>query len=161
MQKLADLVFLITFLTTHQYNFLTIIFLYRYALIKHPKLMDLVKSKKICLEISPISNQVLNLVKDLRNHPAGHFFARDLPVVISNDDPSFWGARALSYDFYEAFVGIMSSKADLRSLKQLALNSIVHSSLNDTEKNLAYQVWAARWRKFVRYIVKYDDSIYL
>ncbi|CAB0044138.1 unnamed protein product, partial [Trichogramma brassicae] len=86
--------------------------------------MEIVKEKKIVVEVSPISNQVLKLVGDMRNHPAAHFFATNLPVVITSDDPSLWGAKGLSFDFYEAFVGIMSSEADLRALKQLALNSI-------------------------------------
>ncbi|XP_001601908.2 adenosine deaminase 2-like [Nasonia vitripennis] len=125
-----------------------------YALAKHPKLMQLVKEKKIAIEVSPISNQVLKLVKDLRNHPASYFFALDLPVVVSNDDPGFWGARALSYDFYEAFVGIMSSRADLRALKQLALNSIVYSSMNDTEKKSVMEIWEKRWASFISKIVR-------
>ncbi|CAB0040225.1 unnamed protein product [Trichogramma brassicae] len=41
-----------------------------FALIKHPKLMEIVKEKKIVVEVSPISNQVLKLVGDMRNHPA-------------------------------------------------------------------------------------------
>ena len=115
--------------------------------------MDLVKKKNIAIEISPISNQVLKLVKDLRNHPASYFFAMNLPIVVSNDDPAFWGARALSYDFYEAFVGIMSTQADLRALKQLSLNSIEYSSFNDSEKQAAMKIWSKRWRGFIEEMV--------
>ncbi|CAB0027938.1 unnamed protein product [Trichogramma brassicae] len=102
-----------------------------FALIKHPKLMEIVKEKKIVVEVSPISNQVLKLVGDMRNHPAAHFFATNLPVVITSDDPSLWGAKGLSYDFYEA---------DLRALKQLALNSIKYSSLDKHEKLKAFKI---------------------
>jgi adenosine deaminase CECR1 len=126
-----------------------------YALIKHPKLMKMVKEKGIAIEINPISNQVLKLVNDLRNHPAGYFFAENLPVVVSNDDPGFWGARALSYDFYEAFIGIMSRKADLRALKQLALNSITYSCMNDSENQKLMDIWNKRWRNFLTEIL--DD----
>ena len=123
-----------------------------YALIKHPKLLDIVKTRKIAVELNPISNQVLELVKDMRNHPASYLFAENFPVVVSNDDPSFWGATGLSYDFYEAFVGIMSREANLAALKQLAINSIEYSGLKNNERKKAYSVWEKAWEKFVRYL---------
>lgn len=107
------------------------------------------KEKKIAVEVSPISNQVLSLVKDLRNHPASALFVADFPVVVSNDDPGLWRASGLSYDFYEAFVGIMSAHADIRSLKQLAMNSIEYSSLSEAEKNRTLSIWNEQWVDFV------------
>lgn len=58
-----------------------------YALTKHPQVMHEVKSKNIGLELCPISNQVLKLVDDLRNHPFTTLFTEDYPIVISSDDP--------------------------------------------------------------------------
>ena len=116
---------------------------------KHPEILKLVRKRKIAIEIAPISNQVLALVKDLRNHPASVLFADDYPVVVSNDDPGFWGAKGLSYDFYEAFMGMMSRNADLRALKKLAENSIEYSSLSQDEKNKAYDLWRRKWTDFV------------
>ncbi|XP_066599284.1 adenosine deaminase 2-like [Prorops nasuta] len=120
-----------------------------FALTKHPLVSNIAKGKNICIEISPISNQVLGHVKDMRNHPASELFARGFPVVISNDDPGFWGAKALSYDFYEAFLGLMSMDSDLRSLKQLAYNSFICSTLEPYEKERAFKILDKRWQKFV------------
>lgn len=123
---------------------------YRFALLKHPKLMEVVMQKKIAIELNPISNQVLELVKDMRNHPASYFFAKNFPVVVSNDDPNLWGSQGLSYDFYEAFVGIMSRDADLKALKQLAMNSITYSGLNQQEQIEAFNIWNKAWNTFVK-----------
>ncbi|XP_015127297.1 adenosine deaminase 2 [Diachasma alloeum] len=120
-----------------------------YAIVKHPKVLDYIKKNKIAIEICPISNQVLGLVKDLRNHLASALFADDVPVVVSNDDPGLFGSRALSYDFYEAFMGMMSKNADIRALKQLAMNSLIYSSLSQDEQFHAFNIWQGRWDRFI------------
>ncbi|CAK9827394.1 Adenosine deaminase 2 [Anthophora retusa] len=125
-----------------------------YALDSHPFLLELTKRLDIAIEINPISNQVLKLVDDLRNHAARRLFSEGYPVVISNDDPGFWGSRALSYDFYEAFMALMSKHADLRSLKQVALNSLHYSSLSNSEKEKALALWQAKWDAFVEDVVR-------
>lgn len=95
-----------------------------FALYKHPQLWATVKKRNIALEVSPISNQVLGLIWDLRNHPAAFYMAENFPIVISADDPGVWNSKGLSFDFYYAFMAFAPAEADLRVLKQLALNSL-------------------------------------
>ena len=120
-----------------------------YALIKHPSALEFVKRQGIAVEVNPISNQVLRLVADTRNHPAAVLFSDNYPVVISSDDPSFWEAKPLSHDFYVAFLGIANSRQDLRCLKQLAINSIKYSAMPVKEKEDAMVKWQVAWDRFV------------
>ncbi|XP_055908332.1 adenosine deaminase 2 isoform X2 [Eupeodes corollae] len=120
-----------------------------FALSKHPQLWDTVKNRGIAIEVNPISNQVLGLVWDLRNHPASFFIAEDIPIIISADDPGIWNAKGLSYDFYYAFMSFAPVDADLRILKQFALNSIKYSVLNGDERRKINKVFRRKWDEFI------------
>ena len=54
-----------------------------FSLYKHPVLWNAFKEKDIAIETSPISNQVLRLVQDLRNHPAAFYISENIPIVVS------------------------------------------------------------------------------
>lgn len=129
-----------------------------FALAKHPKLFDLVKHKNIAIEVNPISNQVLKLVDDFRNHPASIYLAQNIPVVISSDNFAFWEVKPLSHDFYITFLGIASRHSDLRTLKKFALNSIQYSAMNETEKIEAMTKWQKEWDRFIDDLVKEDQQ---
>ena len=118
------------------------------ALIKHPRLMQIVKERGIGVEVCPISNQLLGYVSDLRNHPAVHYINAGLPVVLSTDNPAIF-RQSLSHDFYAAF---MAWGLDLRSLKQLAMNSLIHSAMNPDEKKRALAAWDRRWATFITWL---------
>ncbi|XP_044739803.1 adenosine deaminase 2-like [Chrysoperla carnea] len=120
-----------------------------YGITKHPILMDFIQKNKIAIEVNPISNQIFNLVKDLRNHPAVELFARDYPVVITNDVPNLWGANGLSYDFYEAFMAFTSYSDDIRVLKQLGINSILYSAMSKSQKSRAMDLFNKQWYLFI------------
>lgn len=120
-----------------------------FALLRHPVAKDISRKRGVALEVCPISNQVLKLVNDMRNHPAAALMSENHPVVISSDDPALFGASGLSYDFYEAFVGFGGMRSHLGSLKQLAINSIRYSSLSPNQQEKAMALWQRRWDKFV------------
>ncbi|XP_044269146.1 adenosine deaminase 2-like [Tribolium madens] len=120
-----------------------------FALTKHPKLLQLAKNRNIPLEICPISNQVLMLNDDPRNHPGATLMALDYPVVVGNDDPSIWNATGLSYDWYMVFMAMTPKNSGLEVLKQLAINSIVFSCMEEEERRRSLEQWADQWDKFL------------
>ncbi|XP_059161999.1 adenosine deaminase AGSA-like [Physella acuta] len=125
-----------------------------YALSKHPKLVKMVKAKHIGVEVNPISNQILRLVTDLRNHPMSGLMRDNFPLVVSSDDPSVWEATPLSHDFYMAFMAMSGEDGDLTFLKQLANNSITYSAMTKGEKRIAFKKWQASWDEFIKETVK-------
>ncbi|XP_044750928.1 adenosine deaminase 2-like [Coccinella septempunctata] len=120
-----------------------------FALSKHPQLMNLVFDRNIAVELCPISNQVLLLVEDPRNHPIIPLLSKGFPVVVCSDNPASWGAIGLSYDWYVTFMAMTLKNCGLKVLKQFALNSIRFSALDDVDKNKAMDVWSKRWNSFV------------
>ncbi|KAH8295425.1 hypothetical protein KR018_011011, partial [Drosophila ironensis] len=120
-----------------------------FALAKHPIVMNAVKARNIAVEVSPISNQVLHLVWDLRNHPAAQYLALDIPIVICNDDPGFWNAQGLSYDFYYAIMSLAPNNAGVRLLKTLVWNSVRYSTLTEEEQRRAFKFLEVSWTRFI------------
>ncbi|KAG1952768.1 adenosine deaminase 2-A isoform X2 [Pimephales promelas] len=120
-----------------------------FALVHHPLAKQLSRTRGVAVELCPISNQVLKLVSDLRNHPAATLMSEGHPIVVSSDDPTLFGTTGLSYDFYQAFVGIGGLSANLGTLKELAMNSIRYSSLSPQLQDKALTIWQEKWNKFV------------
>ena len=88
------------------------------------------------------------LVEDLRNHPAAILIQEGFPLVISSDDPSLWGASGLSFDYYEAFMGLAGKNMDLKLLKKLVLNSLDYSGADwQCKQKLTYK-WNIYMQKF-------------
>ncbi|KAL3482231.1 hypothetical protein BJX99DRAFT_84217 [Aspergillus californicus] len=74
-----------------------------FSLYKHPLLIDLVKQKKILIEMCPISHEVLRLTSNILMHPMPALQSRGVPVSMNNDDPAILGhgKNGLSHDFYQ------------------------------------------------------------
>jgi adenosine deaminase CECR1 len=115
-------------------------------LVYFPDMMQQVKTADNLVEVSPISNQELGYVSDLRNHPARVLIANGVPCSINSDDPGVYGYNGLSYDFWIAF---MAWDLNVGKLKKLIINSIVYSSLNEEEKKTALIHLSMEWNNFV------------
>ena len=117
-----------------------------FNLFRFPKLLDLVQERNICMEINPLSNQILGYVRDLRNHPASTYLRRGIDCTISSDDPLIFDYHGLSYDYWSIF---LAWELDLKALKKLSKNSILHSAMTEAEKSKALLIWQKRWDQWI------------
>lgn len=122
-----------------------------FNLYRFPAVLDEVVKKEICLEICPISNQLLRYSPDLRSHPMGEYIKRNVPFVICSDDPQIFNDMGLSYDFWEFYY---SQLVDLISIKQAIRNSYTYSAMSESEKEKAIKNWETNWKKTIAEIVQ-------
>ncbi|CAK0894047.1 unnamed protein product [Prorocentrum cordatum] len=118
-----------------------------FALVRRPNLWPEVKQKGICLEVCPISNQVLGYFPQLAAHPAPTLLRCGLPMTISHDDPGIWHYSDVSYDWVAA---TKAWSLNLAEIKALARNSIIYSTLPSDEKAAFLSAWESAWQGWVR-----------
>lgn len=61
-----------------------------YSLLKHPLLVEKYKQHNICLELCPISNELLHLCGNAREHPYPALLAAGLHCTLNADNPSLF-----------------------------------------------------------------------
>ena len=120
-----------------------------------PSLVTEIREKDICLEVNPLSNQLLGYVQDLRLHPASLMLKHGVQCVISSDDPAIFDYNGLSYDFWSI---VLAWELDLKALKKLSKNSLEYSTLPTDQKEKALVAWEQKWNAFVQYGNEYLDE---
>ncbi|KAK5125302.1 hypothetical protein LTR08_005284 [Meristemomyces frigidus] len=75
-----------------------------YALLKHPVLVERYKQHNIALELYLISNELLHLCGNAREHPFLGLLAAGLHCTLNADNPSLF-CSSLSHEFYQVMVG--------------------------------------------------------
>lgn len=113
---------------------------------RFPAAVEKVINDKICLEVCPVSNQLLRYAPDLRIHPMGEYIKRGVPITICSDDPQIFNDKGLTYDFWEFY---FSQLADMYSIKQAVRNSYIYSAMDETEKREAIENWENKWNKTI------------
>jgi len=127
------------------------------TLFKQSYLLEILKERKICIEINPISHQTLKNVRDLRMHPAIGYLNMGLKVSISNDDPTVYNTEGVSYDFFVSMVGL---QFDLLDIKLVVLNSIECSEASKEQKVDYMEKFDQEWRLFIDgFLKKYGGNL--
>ncbi|KAI0695871.1 Metallo-dependent hydrolase [Cerioporus squamosus] len=123
-----------------------------FSIYKHPHLMEICREKGICIEMCPISNEILRLTGSMPMHPLPAIMNHGVHVALCSDDPAAFGNMGLTFDFFQVFVA--SEVNGLYTLRELAWDSIRFSSLDDQEKERALALLEKRWAQFVKHILE-------
>jgi adenosine deaminase CECR1 len=120
----------------------------------HPGIINIIKKQGVGLEICPVSNQLLRYFSDIRTHPGSEYIARGLPVTLNSDDPDIYGyeSPAPTPDY---FMGFLSWDLSLISLKEIAENSIIYSSLDINTKREKLIEYQSLYNIWINTIYKY------
>ncbi|KAH7161574.1 hypothetical protein EDB81DRAFT_349110 [Dactylonectria macrodidyma] len=121
-----------------------------FALAKHPYIMQHMKERNICLELCPISNEILGLTPRVSGHSMYQLLANNVHCTVSSDNGTLFRS-SLSHDFYQVMIG----KADmgLYGWKQLILWSLQHSCLEPVEFERISALWEKQWNDFLKWLI--------
>ncbi len=120
-------------------------------LYRYPDLHSKFIKAEICLEVCPISNQKLGYTRDIRNHPATEYLRSGMAIALCSDDPAYMENITLTDDFFAATVGW---NLGIRDLKQLGINSLMYSGLDEKEKFASLKEYNRLWNEFVDSMVE-------
>lgn len=112
------------------------------ASIHSEQTLELLKSKKILLEVCPTSNYHTGAVKSLKEHPIKKLFDNGILLSIGDDDPTTSNITIndeynLLYDTYGF---------SLEQLYQIQMNSIDKAFISENEKESLKQRVQKKWR---------------
>ena len=93
-------------------------------------LVNLLIEKQIALTVCPLSNEKLQVVPELKNHPIRTMLEKGLLATINSDDPAYFGGY-INENFEVLANEIKLTKNEI---KQLAINSFKASFLSDEMK---------------------------
>ncbi|KAL2172332.1 hypothetical protein VTG60DRAFT_6171 [Thermothelomyces hinnuleus] len=121
-----------------------------YAVPWHPWVMQQLKARNMCIELCPISNEILGLTSRIGGHSAYTALANNIAACVSTDNGGLFRST-LAHDFYQ----VMAGKRDMTlfGFRQLAYWSLEHSCMTPAEKRAVIGDWETMWTDFVKRIV--------
>ena len=93
--------------------------------LEDPAVVELLRARRIPLEVCPTSNVCLKVVPDLSSHPLPHLMQKGLVVTLNSDDPPMFGTTLT--DEYLRCVRTFGFEAD--AIEALSLNAVRASFL--------------------------------
>ncbi|ORY86130.1 hypothetical protein BCR37DRAFT_336487, partial [Protomyces lactucae-debilis] len=121
------------------------------SLTHHPLLMQLAKSHGICVEVCPISNELLHLCKTIQSHPLPELLAYGVPCAINTDDAMIL-QNTMTADMSQVLLS--NTRLDLVSLRELGMVSIRHSCLSEAQRVKALERYKEDFAAFCGKVVQ-------
>lgn len=142
-----------------------------FSLYKHPLLVEMVKQKKILIEVCPISNEILRLTSSIKTHPAPALLSRGVAVALCNDDPAILGhgRNGSTDDFWQALQGW--ENLGLEGLGSIAADSVRYAAYAPDQTSREWnkdvrdgvfgegvraarlREWTSEWNQFCEWVV--------
>jgi len=97
--------------------------------VEDPALVEALRSRQVPLEVCPVSNYCLGIVKQGEIHPIREMLDAGLNCCINSDDPAMFSTSLVN-----EYLTLASLGFSWPELQQLNLNALEASFLNDTEK---------------------------
>ena len=85
----------------------------------------------------------------MRLHPTRSLLCQGVPVSINPDDHGFFNSPGVTLDYLVAY---LDWGLNLSDMKQLALNSLEHSSVTEEEKKKLRKFFDYKWHRFLSYV---------
>ncbi|CZT17177.1 uncharacterized protein RCC_03009 [Ramularia collo-cygni] len=128
-----------------------------YALLNHPGLVEEYKKRKICVELCPVSNELLGLCGNVREHGFRGLLGAGLECCLNADNPSSMRGRSLqtsslSHEFYQVLVGDL--RMGIHGWKQLAIWSLEHARLDEAQLKQAMSIFQRDWEAFCGWVIE-------
>ncbi|RVD86417.1 uncharacterized protein DFL_004692 [Arthrobotrys flagrans] len=134
-----------------------------FSMYKHPLLIEEVKERNICLEVCPISNEVLRLASSILSHPLPSFMANGVAVALANDDPGILGqgATGMSHDFFQVLQAF--DNVGLEGVGDLVETSVMFAAFEGEEVGVVrpgglrekyLNELREEWEEFYKWIVE-------
>ncbi|KAL1871624.1 hypothetical protein Daus18300_004624 [Diaporthe australafricana] len=117
-----------------------------FSLARHPYLMERMKKAGVCVELCPISNEVLGLTPRVGGHAMYGVLANNVHCTVSSDNGTLFNST-LSHDFYQAMIG--KPDMTLFGWKQLIEWSLEHACMSPAEHRDVLREWEVRWERFL------------
>ncbi|KAL2186916.1 Metallo-dependent hydrolase [Thermothelomyces heterothallicus CBS 203.75] len=116
-----------------------------YAVPWHPWVMQQLKARHICIELCPISNEILGLTSRIGGHSAYTALANDIVACVNTDHGGLFRST-LAHEFYQIMAG--KRNMTLIGFRQLAVWSLEFSCMTPAELKAVFDDWEKMWSYF-------------